>query len=495
MENLHGYWVFFFPGDSGKVGEGKRMKEIAYNNLPIEEVVRNGLKEQLNRQEIDKKNHVPHYRVWNDRDICMKGVLIQPLTETWEDRKYLESLKEANSIFEKEMVSDVTAREPKQGLFNSKAQEFYESKFWEKDKSIDELNFARKFYKDIIMKSFGDIDNYYDKIGQIILNRPQYFMFDMKICLECEQSRKEAKEVHLHFSRGEVREVGIKEECQWLKDDECYKIKSDKDYGPEDKSFARFADKRINDASIVFPYCFRNKVINDREVVFESVFREIQREMIYSNKLRRLFNIEKISLDSNVYQYLNVCERIFPMIPQQCIGDELDQYTCIIEHMTGINLSICYSYYYTKIMNHVKEKESQIKISHLLMCILYEFLEFPNVFTRVQIVREYMEPILFLNENIQEMLVIVGEKIEKLKGEYIKKWDEQFSLLNMEESKKMFNNKVQSVTRESIFENNKERVYKFQFADYKTAEIDENYFSCVCRNSIKRLIQNYIKNN
>ena len=98
------------------------MKEIADNNLPIEEVVRNGLKEQLNRQEIDKKNHVPHYRVWNDRDICMKGVLIQPLTETWEDRKYLESLKEANSIFEKEMVSDVTAREPKQGLFNSKAQ-------------------------------------------------------------------------------------------------------------------------------------------------------------------------------------------------------------------------------------------------------------------------------------------------------------------------------------------------------------------------------------
>ena len=76
---------------------------------------------------------------------------------------------------------------------------------------------------------------------------------------------------------------------------------------------------------------------------------------------------------------------------------------------------------YEKIVAQV-EPDDKREVEETLLFILDEINEMPNLIGRCSLVKEFMEPVLFWNEDIEKQLRIIGEILNSLKEIYKSIW-------------------------------------------------------------------------
>lgn len=83
----------------------------------------------------------------------------------------------------------------------------------------------------------------------------------------------------------------------------------------------------------------------------------------------------------------------------------------LIEYLTGVNLCMEYARYYDTIEEKSRNKNEDRKY---LDRIFWYLCEMPNVFSRFQIMKDFMDSVLLFDNEITEQLVIIGNLMEIL---------------------------------------------------------------------------------
>ena len=309
--------------------------------------------------------------------------------------------------------------------------------FQYKERSVD--YYIKEYAKQVYEKEFFEVgkqneyNTYYGLLREVLCELPEVILFDICIDYRCKTKRKQGKTIRLYYDDYMIQENGG--ECDWIHNSR-HKVS----YGNDAKyctkeQFVDLAKKKAEEKSS-FPYEFDYKFIND-ELVLEENFKEIQRELIYNDKLKNYYKDEP-NRDEKTYYYDEACGRIEKMYPEPTVFSgmsvyEQEEYVYIIEKITGINLAYCYTHYFTKIKEKLLgENVDGERAEAILLWVLDEFVDMPNVLARVQLVKEFMEPIIFLDKNVENKLCYLKEQLRKMKVSFNMQWGAIYSSSNID---------------------------------------------------------------
>lgn len=339
---------------------------------------------------------------------------------------------------------------------------------------------------------------YYSLLTEILCRSPEILLLDIYIDYRCNKKQKSENLIRLSCDHNTVIEKiqNTAKPCHWISRKDL-KITYGKLKKISTYDFIAFAQQRLKKENISFPYDFRYSVTDDELILGEN-YKEIQRELIYNDKLRNYFKINFQS-DDKAFFYEEACKRIQKMYPEPSEFSsysisEQEEYVYIIEKITGINLAYCYTQYYSRIKKILLDQElSKERIESLLLWVLDEFIDLPNVLTRTQIVKEFMEPLLFLDENTEEKLCHIKEEARQLKIYLNLKWKAIYSSASIDTIHK--NVAAMDFDLDDLINYNNQEAFPIIYANYiYNSEINTTDFAIVFSHILKRVNFNYIIN-
>lgn len=436
-------------------------KTKTYEKVNIENVVKDKLNEYYKEKMNEEGMAVPHYSNWNSERKIRKPFIKIP-----------------SSSFQREIMSHIIAEENKKnGIagYDILHQKEIRRKFYEKNLCYDDVEDKLKFY--------------YDLLSETIMKSWEFLLYDLKIAMIYEEKMKDNNEVSIEYEEY-VREDKRENNPFYIIDEEGYDILKGGTKGNYKKRFIEVAEKRIKEQENVYPIEFNYRIV-DKKLVLKQHYIRIQLAMIYNQLLKNIYNDTSLkNEDSKLYNYSNLCNTIKSIYPKAIKDDIIkEEYVYIIEKISGINLAICFSEYYSRIMEKVKsELKDEIKL--VLIAILKEFVNMPNIFTRSQIVKEMMEPVLFWSRNEEETLknlYIVGNTVSEIRENYNKDWNSIYDLLKNEDLKKQwyqFSRFIHNPNNKSM----QDIRYPFIFVKNNCLNYKEEYFRLCSRKVIKSLL-------
>ena len=364
--------------------------------------------------------------------------------------------------------------------------------------------YVKQHAKQVYEKEFYELSEntqhktYYSLLTEILCDSPEMLLLDISIDYRCNKKQKSENFIRLYCDHNTIIEKtqNIEKPCNWISRKNLRIT-----YGELKKittyDFTAFAQQRIKKENISFPYSFKYSATNDELILGEN-YKEIQRELIYNDKLRNYFKTDFLS-DDKAFFYEEACKRIKKMYPEPSEFasysiSEQEEYVYIIEKITGINLAYCYTQYYSQIKKILLDREiSKERTEALLLWVLDEFIDFPNVLTRTQIVKEFMEPLLFLDENIEEKLCHIKEETRQLKIYLNLKWKAIYSSDDIDTICK--NVVAMDFDIDDLIKYNKKDVFPVIFAKYICKnKIVTTDFAIVFRHILKKINLNNIIN-
>ena len=494
-----------------------RSAGISIENIVLEEL-RRILREQekKNKGKYDKDMFIPHYKIWKNDKKRVK-VMVTPIKELTAEQRILSEKKGDDMQFlaenlEEEFRKEAQELECKRKEDNKAKQEELKNrkkeiamkeengnqdendykKYWtsfmkyiEKLDEDSDASYAKTFYKkqaDVIMQRFP-VENYYEMLTQIIVKYSEYWLGDMEIARDFIEYRREVSPIRVAYKSGLEKPYDIEtgKICTWFQWG-INDILSSNVSLSDKTNYAKKAEKRIKDEKVFFPFKFNNYVDNEKAVIYEGMFLQLQSNMIYDDKLRNLFKEKDIASDvtldnfedklnnikkSPKYSYKNILTILRRLENDPDIGRE-DFFLYIVEKIFRINLLLVYDRYYEKIMDTIPDKKARAAEIQL-NSILKEFIQMPNVFSRVQIVKEFMEPVLYWEEvDTLEQLWQIREAAKKLK-EYFIQIEE-----NMRENSTLYQQMVKELKGDCRFQTVKHEGEPFLFV--KSSVYTSKYF-------------------
>lgn len=380
------------------------------------------IKKYYKKRDITDIGIFPHYTFWNKRHYGIKVPIFRKLTDSWEDEQYIKFVDNKKEYYLSRLPTEqnnLSEKERRKRFLASLGENKKIRKTYQKGQALSK--YIEVFEK---LEMGSCFENYCDFITTIIRNEWKYLLYDIIVDQKCEQRRATLGELNLEYSYDNVRDINTKTICDWFKNSglNFYDRGST---SSDQKAFEKFAKTRIDEIS--FPYKFKMNAAQ-KLVTIENAYKEIQLELIYSQDLRKLFKPRKYNGNRSdglsMYKFKEICDRIKPIFTKEISSnhDQLEEYTYIIEKITGVNLAICFSKYYSVIRKNSRDIIPESEQEFLLYGILDELIDMPNVFSRIQILKEYMEPVLFWTGDLTKKLREVGKSLRDLKNIFSKEW-------------------------------------------------------------------------
>lgn len=350
---------------------------------------------------------------------------------------------------------------------------------------------AKRTYEEELLK-LGDGNpyrNYYKLLSDLIISSKEFLLYDAIVSSRFEKKRKQTNILKISSNGKQILENGL--DCDWIWKLQLKLFPDRNNELGSDKEFATYARKRLQNKSVVFPYNFSYEVTTNDELLIENYCKELQMSLIYDDKLRTLFK-NNPKQDLGVFLYENACKRTKPLFPNLKTYDieSREEYIYIIEKLTGINLAYCYTKYYTRIKEMLHGTMPNEMIEGILLSILEDFIDMPNILTRTQVVKEFMEPILFFNDDIMKRLCYLKESSFKLNLKLNNTWETSIQNLFKQDVLNELEN-LHFDMKDKI-KNNAETETPFIFIETThNNELCPKDFAIVFRHTIKRLILNY----
>lgn len=461
-------------------------------SIKTSRIVIQKIKKLYKEQGIHDIDIFPHHTFWNRKHYGVKVPIFRKLTDSWEDQQYSEYIESMEEYYLDRLPvahKNLSKKESKELFLAALKKNKKEREIYRKGQALSK--YIEVFEK---LKMGNCFENYCDLITTIIGDSQEYLLYDIIVDQKCEQQRADLGELNLELSYGKVMDIDDNSICEWF--DKAHLIYYDMGSSLSEKTaFEQFARNRINEIS--FPYKF--KMYADKKVVtIEKAYKEIQLELIYSTALRNLFKRRKyngiLSAGLSMYKFEEICERINPIFTVEISSDSeaLEEYTYIIEKITGVNLAVCFSKYYTEIKRNSQNIILESQQEYLLFGILNELIDMPNVFSRIQILKEYMESVIFWTGDLTKKLYCVGNSLKNLKNSYSKDWTVAKDTF---EKEKISIPELLECCKFDLRENIKQKrhpSYPFIFVDTKHLH-KHNDFDIICKHIINRIFH-YNKN-
>lgn len=282
---------------------------------------------------------------------------------------------------------------------------------------------AKRTYEDELRKlaEGNPYNNYYQLLSEIISHSEEFLLYDTRIATRIARKRESANVIKIFCKNCEIMENN--QNCDWIWKQEFKIFPGGKNEIGTSEEFASRAKAQLQNTSVIFPYKFSNEVTNKNELLLEEHYKDLQMSLIYNDKLRILFNKDS-QHNLKLFLYKDACKRLRSLYPE-LDGYNIEQreeYVYLIEKLTGINLAFTYTKYYTQIKKMLHGTMPNKMIEGVLLGILDDFIDMPNLLTRSQIVKEFMESILFFNDDIMKRLCYLKESTFKLSLQLNAKW-------------------------------------------------------------------------
>lgn len=340
---------------------GKRFTSKAGRSMEIE--VRWRIKKRY------KGVVVPYYKDWGKK-------------ETW----LFDRLTEIESQYKKDEYDE-------KGELKDVKIEMSEEQWQKYDKGRQE----REYYNAIE----NNLVKYYENITDIIMDSPGFLIEDLRYFLVYKFAELTGKRHIMDFNS--IEELAGK--YQFLRSIEI----TSTNRNTEEKIFSRGIKKLMKD-NICMEKLGCNVIVEEKVkgVSIKGTNINFQFASIFYPKFGALFMNKKCNYD---YQNIkNILENIVEIRESSYADKKMNLF--MAEYLTGINLCMIYTKYYGIIF---EKKEFNENIRRLLLEIFDEFMEMPNVFSRVQIVKEFMEPAIFFEQPIEKQLIYIQNCVFKLR--------------------------------------------------------------------------------
>lgn len=374
------------------------------------------IKDYQEKRKIEIDNIIKGYvRKWHHLELDEKRVrkknrqMIEQMIEQLEER--LEKEKD-----EKERKDIQEEREKFQELkLGGKLLHPLFTNSLEEKENLDEEEYnRRKRFKINKQKINGDFAAYYRGIMEKIMEMPQYLEEDLNYIILQEISSMEKGKCKINiriFSKWE-------EDFKFLK---FAKIASKDDEKYADNQMKK--TKEVLQEETEFPIKFESSVDDkNKYLCLQKTNIKIQIALLFYPEFRKRFLKGKNMKWYDFCELSKMVENISKIQPEEDEIKGVDWETenilfpYLIEYLTGMNLCMEYARYYNTIEG---QSENKNEAREYLDKIFGYLCEMPNVFSRVQIMRDFMDSVLLFDNEITEQLVIIKNAM-KILGDYFK---------------------------------------------------------------------------
>lgn len=281
----------------------------------------------------------------------------------------------------------------------------------EEGKGFDQEEYNRNKRFDIYYgRIHQNFASYYEDIGSRIMETAQFFKNDLNYILLQE----------LSAMTEEIYQVGDKRFLEW---EEMYidgkNILKIPEIDTGDKN--RYLKKLLKEIEKVlqertgFPVKFKSYVDMEKECLcIQKTDVKIQLALLFYQDFRKCFTNHKKPGEHDFIELHNMIWNIDEISVDE---EEIDAilFPWLIERVTGLNLCIGYAEYYAAFKRH---SEWNREVERHLNYIFDYFSQMPNVFSRIQMMIDFMDSILLFNKEIKRQLAIVENVVKGLSGYY-----------------------------------------------------------------------------
>lgn len=286
----------------------------------------------------------------------------------------------------------------------------------EQKKKQEERRRKAIYYEVMYNKNPVDIiSDYYDQIKEAIENSSAFFKKDIAyIILQELWVRSEAK---VEYDADTIFD-DWEREYNFLKFPEIVIADADK---WNKKNFG-YIKKRLEEKGI-FPYQYKLEQNNEEKQCFrmQEANLEFQIALIYYPEFR------SVCLGNKQVEYSfkimnEVIKNINRILETENTNDIEEMiFPYLVERIMGVNLCLEFVRYYETIVGLEKGK-SNIKV--YLRDIFKKFCTMPNVFSRVYILKELLEPVIFFDQERETQLIKIKKvvnEMNKMYSEYVER--------------------------------------------------------------------------
>lgn len=270
------------------------------------------------------------------------------------------------------------------------------------EKEAEDKYFAEKtmnrYYKSIKY----DITSYYNNISKIIENSPAFFEEDLKYILLYKTAMLTEDKITIDVNMS----IELEEKYEFLR----FPPITSRNTLTQCNNFVRDL-KKVVEENIGFLEQYEIS-IDDHSLILKNVNVDFQLALMFYPEFRNLYQ-KKARCKYDHQSMINVIRNVEMISEISNVDKVLNLY--VSEWLTGLNLCmLCTKYYH--ILSKRKEYDKNMK--ETLILLFREFAELPNVFSRIQIVKEFMEPVIFFENDTKKQLTVIRNVVKNIGKRY-----------------------------------------------------------------------------
>lgn len=379
------------------------------------------------KKSVNGKNIVPHY-------ISRKNEKRKKISKQREERKKRQEQQEQQEQQEKSDIAkeyefcftrlDEIEEEYIQWIEKEETQESTGKILKLKEVSIEESEVRKQEQKRTCEKYYSAINNdfrsYYKSIQQTIMSSSAFVKHDLRYLL--------LQTLWLDISGNRVIDSEILSIWEQKYEFLDFPNLASRDAEKSNRKYFNYMKKKSN---IPFPYSYKFGENKDGTFCMQKANSGFQLALIFYNPFRKLY----LTGERKEYEFEEI-EKIIKNTKKIVQDDEADNekeewqkwqndeekkienmlFPYLIEQVFGINLCCEFTRYYETIS---KLDEFDEEVADILNHIFCSLCSMPNVFSRIQILREFMESVMLFEMDIKRQLAIINRVLKEMNQEYL----------------------------------------------------------------------------
>lgn len=382
-------------------------------DFPMERVVAEYMKKNY-KKSVNGKNVVPHY-------ISRKDEKRKKISKQQKQEKQYEfcftNLGEIEEKYiqwtEKTIILENTGEEVKEeSAEENEVRKQEQRRIKVKEVSVEENEVRKQEQRRIFDKYYyainNDFSSYYKGIQQTIMSSPAFLKYDLPYIL--------LQSLWLDISENcllNQEMLSIWEEKYEFLD---FPNMVTRDTEKSNRKYFKYMKEK---SSTKFPYSYKFEENGNGKFYIQKANIEIQLALIFYKPFRKLYSEN----GRKAYEFEKIKE-IIGKIEKMVQDNENEEekeiekmlFPYLIEKVFGINLCCEFTQYYEAIS---KLDEFDDEVANSLNHIFCLFCSMPNVFSRIQILREFMEAVILFGRNIKRQLIIIDRLSKEMNSEYL----------------------------------------------------------------------------
>lgn len=255
----------------------------------------------------------------------------------------------------------------------------------------------------------NDFNSYYTGIAEAIEGSSAFFEEDLKyIMLNAVNSYNERM-----YELNEEEIIELEDKYDFLHFPEATTKKQEK----YQEILIQYLGKLLAE-NVKFPLNYKSFVDTDEKCIrIRETNNNFLLSFLFYPEFRSLY--KKKNPNCNIKNIWKIIDNIHTIDTMSETDSTL--FPFMAERLTGVNLCMQFSKYYNLLSQEEVFKYNK-DIECLLIRIFNLFLKMPNIFSRIQIMREFMEPVIFFNRETEKQLILINNLVSRLVKNYIKSY-------------------------------------------------------------------------